>query len=420
MRTSTPGSCAAESAARRVVIVGGGYAGTTCAVTLARKLKGRSDVEVLLIEPDPCQQALSELDLVAVGPPRPQFCELWHPTVFKGLPVTVCYNSVIGVDPAARTVTVADGQKVDYWRLVVATGAIPFMPDIPGLSDNAVTMWSVQDAQDLQQRGERAFFKAAKLADTEARRKELSFVVIGGGATGVEIVGTMAQLLPKRMADQGLSSEDLSVTLIEGRSQILYDLPEKQRARALKRLEKMGARVLTGELVARVDESEITLQSGRLINASVVVWCGGAKADPAASGWGFATDKAGRIISDADLKIDGHEDIYAIGDVASIRNPKDNAVLPMLAQMAIQEGPWVAHNIMRETAGLAAEPFTPHMRGEFVSVGPSWGVGWMYSMNLTGLPAIIMKRVTYVKYWLQVGGVSLAWKRTREMLGMQR
>jgi NADH dehydrogenase len=406
--------------ARRVVIIGGGYAGTTCAVSLASKLDRSSDVQVLLIEPDPCQQALSELDLVAVGKPKPQFCELWHPTVFKNMPVTVCYNTVEEVDPVARTVTIADGQVVEYWRLVIATGAIPFVPPVDGLEDNAVTMWSVEDAQHLQQRTDRAFRKAITLSGREDRRAALSFVVIGGGATGVEIAGTMAKVLPERALDHGLDGDEVQVTLVEGRPQILYDLREKQRLKAVQRLEKMHARVITGEMVDAVGPDSIRFQSGREIDASIVVWCGGAQADPLTSSWGFETDNAGRLVVGADLKAEGQGAVYVIGDVASSRDPETNKVLPMLAQVAIQQGPWAARNILGEAQGRGTEPFEPHIRGEFVSVGPTWGVGWMFGIALTGIPAIIMKRITYVKYWFQVGGVSLAWKRTREMLSMAR
>lgn len=417
MKTQT-GACAGDDNVQRVLIAGGGYAGTTCAVSLARMLRGREDIEILLVEPDPCQQALSELDLVAVGPPRPQFCELWHPTVFRDLPVTVCYNRIDHIDPERHLVRIGDGEEVPYWRLVVATGAIPFIPNVPGLSDYAVTMWSVEDAQDLQQRVDRAFKAAARVASEQERRRILSFVVIGGGATGVEIMGTMAQMLPRRMAEQGLIPEELSVMLVEGREQILYDLPDKQRERAVKRLERMGAEVITGEMVEWVDESSIRLSSGRTLDASVVVFCGGAHADPHATEWGFETDNAGRIIVGQDLKTPDYDDVYVIGDVSSFRSPKTNAVLPMLAQMAIQEGPHAANNLYAEIQGQPTTPFVPHMRGEFVSVGPRWGVGWMYSINLTGFPAIVMKRITYVKYWFQVGGIPLAWKRTWEMLSM--
>jgi NADH dehydrogenase len=147
---STP----AIDATKRVVIVGGGYAGTTLAVRLGRALRRRAnrDVEVLLIEPNPCQQALSELDLVAVGPERPEFCELWLPAVLKEMPVRTCFNRVETIDPERQIVTTSDGNEVSYWRIAVCTGAVPSVPPIPGLAEHAVTMWSVADAQELQRR----------------------------------------------------------------------------------------------------------------------------------------------------------------------------------------------------------------------------------------------------------------------------
>ncbi|MBE0477037.1 MAG: FAD-dependent oxidoreductase, partial [Coriobacteriia bacterium] len=225
-RSASP--CESGSAPRRVVIAGGGYAGTTCAVELGRRMRPGDGVEVLLVEPDPCQQALSELDLVAVGPsPQPQFCELWHPTIFRDLPVTVCYNRVAAVEPDRHLVRVGEGQEVPYWRLVIATGAIASVPPIPGLRDRTITMWSVDDARELQQAVERQFKAAARQPDPEERARSLSFTVVGGGATGVEIVGTLGQMLPKRAREAGLDPRDLRMHLVEGRPEILYDLPEE-------------------------------------------------------------------------------------------------------------------------------------------------------------------------------------------------
>ena len=407
------------SGARRVVIVGGGYAGTTCAVTLGRAIRREGlDLEIVLVEPNPCQQALSELDLVAAGDARPEFCEVWHPVVFKGLPVKVVYDRVSLVYPDHGMVALDGCDTIEYWRLVVATGAVPSVPPIPGLSPHAITMWSVEDAQRLQASAQDAFRRAATIADRETRRETLSFVVVGGGATGVEICGTMARLLPKRMRAFGLEPEDLRVHLVEGRPDILYDLPERLRGIARGRLESMGVTVHTGALVSSVESATVNLVGGESIEAPVLVWAGGAKADPHAAAWGFDTDPAGRILADEYLKAPGFADVYVIGDVAAARHPETKGALPMLAQMAIQEGPATAQNIVREARAEGIEPFQPHIRGEFVSIGPRWGVGVMYGLQLTGIPAIVMKRITYVKYWLQVGGPRLAWKRGREMLTM--
>ncbi len=419
MRTGTQSSIG-EDGGRRVIIAGGGYAGTTTAVRLARKMRPDDGIEIVIVEPNPCQQALSELDLVAAGPPRPEFCELWYPRVFGKLPVTVCYNRVADVQPTTHEIVLGgwDGERVKYWRLVLATGAVPAIPPVPGLADSALTMWSVEDAQELQRRTAAAFKKAATVADREERRRVLSFTVVGGGATGVEVVGTLAQLLPRRMRAAGLDPADLRVTLVEGRPSILYDLPERQRGRAVARLERMGARVVTGQMVSGVEHEELVLADGSRVPARVLVVAAGAKADPHAMDWGLTADNGGRLLVGPDLRAQGVDDVYVVGDVAAARHPTDNRTLPMLAQMAIQEGPHAADNILREARGHATEAFSPHLRGEFVSVGPRWGVGWMYGTNLTGIPAIFMKRVTYVKYWLQAGGIRLAWKRTIEMLSM--
>jgi NADH dehydrogenase len=405
---------------RRVVIVGGGYAGTTCAITLARKMPRSGDLEIVLVTPDPCQQALSELDLVAVGPSRPQFCELWHPTVFKDLPVNVVYDRVSDVRPDEHLVVVGGKEEMKYWRLVLATGAVPVVPPVPGLKEHAITMWGVKDAQRLQEMIYEQFKEAAKAGDPEGRARALSFTVVGGGATGVEIIGTMARMLPKMAEHDGLDPRDLRLTLIEGRKEILYDLPPVQRGKAMKRLGKMGVVLKTGSMVERVEEGRIHLSSGESIPSPVMVWCGGAKADPHASEWGLELAAHGRLACDEFLKTPGHEDIYVIGDISGSLHPDTGRLLPMLAQLAIQEGPDTAMNIIREAGGKPMEPFRPNIRGEFVSVGPTWGVGWMFGFNLTGLPAIAMKRITYLKYWLQVGGVRLAWKRLREMLAMAR
>lgn len=423
MRQAPCATCATPSVGKRIVIAGGGYAGTTAAVNLGRKLKGRSDVEIMLIEPNAHQQALSELDLVAVGPARAEFCELWHARVFKNLPVTVCYNRVTSVNPASHSVTVGSHGvttgEVDYWRLVLATGAVAFVPPVPGLAEHAVTMWSVADAQELQRRGEVQFRVAAKL-DPIDRPRALSFTVIGGGATGIEIVGTLAELLPKRIRTFGLDRSDLRIRLVEGRPDILYDLPQQLRERTKRHLAKLGVELITGSMVSRVERDTVHLENGSVIDSSVLVFCGGAKAEPSALEWGLEVDASGRLVVSEVCKAPGYDDIYVVGDISAFRDTETGRTIPMLAQFAIREAEHTAKNILRELRCEQPTPFPSGMHGEFVSAGPSWGIGWMFGLNLSGIPAIIMKRLTYVLYWLQVGGIPLAVRRTREMLKMQR
>lgn len=154
--------------------------------------------------------------------------------------------------------------------------------------------------------------------------------------------------------------------------------------------------------------------------AAVIVWCGGAQADPDAAGWGLMADDSGRLVCDESFKARGQDDVYVIGDVAAFHDPRDGRVLPMLAQFAIRGAEATAENILREVHGEATQAFQPRMHGEFVSVGPRWGVGWMFRFSIWGWPAITMKRLTYVLYWIEVGSYGLAWSRTRQMLRPNR
>ena len=159
-----------------------------------------------------------------------------------------CFNRVETIDPERQIVTTSDGNEVGYWRIAVCTGAVPSVPPMPGLAEHAMTMWSVADAQELQRRVNAQLKLAARMPDSLQRQDALSVTVCGGGATGLEIIGTIGQLLPKRAAEIGLDPEDLRMSLVEGRPQILYDLPEAQRLRAASRLEagRAGVRRLDG------------------------------------------------------------------------------------------------------------------------------------------------------------------------------
>jgi NADH dehydrogenase len=408
---------------RRVVIVGGGYAGLTCAVTIAHRMRKTDGIEIVLIDPRPYQQALSELDLVAAGTPRPQFAELWYADVLRGLAIKVVYDRLENVCTDKRCVEVGPRGgptvSIDYWRLVLATGAIPAVPPVPGLREHALTMWSVDDALKLQRAIEEQFRHVITVCDPKQRECALTITVVGGGATGVEIVGTIAKRLPPMVSKAGHDPAEVTVTLIEARPDILYDLPEPQRERARRRLERMGVKLLLGRKLERIEDETAILEDGITVPSPVLVWCGGAHADPDAVEFGLAFDNSGRLVCDENLKAKDHEAIYVIGDVAAFRDPGTGRVLPMLAQFAIREAEHSADMVLREARGRDLAPFVPNMHGEFVSVGPGWGVGWMFHINVSGWPAIVMKRITYIMYWIQVGSYRLAWKRTVQMLRLR-
>jgi NADH:ubiquinone reductase (H+-translocating) len=408
---------------RRVIVAGGGYAGLTCAVTLAHRMRDTDGIEIVLVDPRPYQQALSELDLVAAGTPRPQFAELWYADALRGLPIKVVNDRIDNVVIAENRIVIGPRQapsgSIPYWRLVLATGAVPAVPPVPGLREHALTMWSVDDALRLQREIDDHFRRGITIADPEKRRHALAITVVGGGATGVEIVGTIARRLPHMIARTGHDPSESTINLIEGRPDILYDLPEPQRLGARRRLERLGVHVILGRKLESVADEIAYLEGEIAVPSPVLVWCGGAHADPDAVGWGLVSDNSGRLVAEASLKAQDQNTVYVIGDVAAFRDPSTGRVLPMLAQFAIREAEHAADAVLREVRGEQAQPFIPHMHGEFVSVGPGWGVGWMFGVPVYGWPAIVMKRLTYIMYWVQVGSFRLAWKRTVQMLRMR-
>jgi NADH:ubiquinone reductase (H+-translocating) len=218
----------------------------------------------------------------------------------------------------------------------------------------------------------------------------------------------------------GYDRSMITLTLLEGRPEILYDLPARQRAKAVRRLQGMGVNLVMGEMLEEVTDLMARTSTGREIPARTLVWCGGAKADPDANAWGLEVDNSGRLVVETDHHIAGCPDVYAVGDVAAFKDPETNRVIPMLAQFAIRGAAHCAVNIVAEARGKGTTPFHPHMHGEFVSVGPRWGVGWMFKLPVSGWFAIVMKRITYIMYWLQVGTFRLAYRRTIQMMRMHR
>ena len=225
-----------------------------------------------------------------------------------------------------------------YWRLVIATGAIAFVPPVQGLAEHAVTMWSVADAQELQRRIEAAFKQAAKLGSAEERAARAQLHGHRRRRDRHRDRGHARADAPQASGIRaGIDPADLRVRLVEGRREILFDLPEPQRAKAVRRLERMGVELVLGSMVEEVEPGVVRLADGREIDSNVLVFCGGAKADPDAIGWGLAADNAGRLVVDQTSRSELYPDVYSVGDVSSFRDPEGNRTLPMLAQFAIRE-----------------------------------------------------------------------------------
>jgi NADH dehydrogenase len=350
----------------RVLILGGGFAG----IGAAKKLK-EAGADVVLVDrhdyhtfqPLLYQLATDLLETSAVGHPlRDLFHE--HPHV------TVHQDGVSAVDLGAREVRFEEMAPFTYDYLVLALGAEVTFFGTEGAPENAFPMYTLTDAVRLKEhvleRWEAADRDPA-LVDDGA----LNVVVVGGGPTGVESAGALAELYRADFAKDfpAIPQEKARIVLVEGGVALLSMFKSDIRDYTKRALEKRGVEVLLGELVESVTPTRVTLKSGQVIEAHTLVWGAGLQANPIATSLGVELTRGNRIPVEPDLSVAGHPEVFAVGDVAAITDPKTKQLLPQLGSVALQSGEQAGENIARAIRGEQTEPFHYHDKGTMATIG---------------------------------------------------
>ena len=381
----------------RVVVIGAGFGGLAVAKGLA---KAPVDVEIIdannfhLFQPLLYQVATAGLDADDVA--------YAVRGVFRGQRnVRVHMASVTGIDLDTRTVTLDRGDggvdELSYDTLVVAAGAVSASFGIDGVDEHAIALKDLDDALDLRlavlERFERASSDPAAVG-----RGELNVVLCGGGPTGVETAGAMMELFTRVLAKDfpNVDVRAARVVLVEAGPRLLGAMSTKSSERARRTLSRRGVEVRTGVGVARItcdgQRRLVHLTDGTVIPAGVVVWAAGVRASPLAEQLGVELTKGGRIVVDPDLTVHGHPDVFAIGDIAasparSVPGVDGPAVLPQVAQVAIQGGRHAARQIVRRLANESTEPFRYRDKGTMATIGRHDAVTELPNgMRLTALP----------------------------------
>ena len=385
----------------RVLILGGGFAG----VGAAKALKD-ADVEVVLIDkhdyhtfqPLLYQVATALLDTPSVGHP---LRDLFH----KEPNVTIHQATVTAIDLDKREVQFAELDPLTYDYLVPALGAEVNFFGTGGTPEHAFPMYTLADAVRLKEHVLRKW-EAADRDETLVEDGALSIVVVGGGPTGVESAGALAELYESNFAEDypNLPQEKARITLVEAGPELFMMFKPKLRAYAKEALEKRGVDVLVGELVASVEPTRVTLKSGKVLEAHTLVWGAGLQANPLASSLGLELQKGNRISAEPDLSIAGHPEVFAVGDIAWITDTKTDEVLPQLGSVALQAGELAGENIERLVSGKETKPFRYHDKGTMATIGRGAAVVQLpHGRTMKGEPA-----------WLAWGAVHLSLLATGE------
>jgi len=375
---------------QRVVILGGGFAG----LTSARALR-RAPVQVTLVDRRNHHLFQPLLYQVATGGLSPANIAAPLRAVLKRQRnARVLMAEVTGFDVPARQVRLGDG-GLEYDMLIVATGSRHAYFGHDAWERFAPGLKEIDDAIEIRRRVLLAFEIAERDADPASRAALLTFVIVGGGPTGVEMAGAIAEMAHATFTGnfRSIDPADARILLIEAEDRILPAYPPALQEKAAQALVRLGVSVRMGTRVTDVrGDSVVVAHGGRTetIPARTVIWAAGVQASPAgrllAAATGAATDRAGRVSVGDELTLPGHPEIFVIGDLANVRG-SDGRPLPGLAPVAIQEGRYVARLIARRLDGGTMPPFRYHDPGTMATIGRAAAVAVIGPLRLSGYPA---------------------------------
>jgi NADH dehydrogenase len=376
-----------------VVVVGGGFGG----LYAARALAGRP-VRVTLLDRRNhhlFQPLLYQVATAALNPS--DIAAPLRSVLRRAKNVTVLLAEVERVDLAARRVVLDRGQ-LDYDALILAAGASHSYFGHEDWEVFAPGLKSLEDALEIRRRILLAYESAEREPDAAERTALLTFVVVGGGPTGVELAGALAEISRQTIARdfRVIDPTKARVVLLEGGARILSSFPESLSRRAQAALEHIGVEVRTGAVVTRVTADAVWL-GGEQIRARTMLWAAGVAAAPLARTLGVALDRAGRVPVEPDLSIPGHPDAFVIGDMSVLGGPS-GAPLPGLAPVAMQQGRCAADNALRRLSGRPTRTFRYRDRGTMATIGRAAAVAVIGGLQLSGLVAWLAWLLVHIMF----------------------
>jgi len=391
--SSAASQAATQPGRPRVVIIGAGFAGLSAARGLAD-----APVDVTVIDQRNCHLFQPLLYQVATAGLSP--ADIATPIrgiLRKQRNTKVLLGRVIGIDTAARVAETDDG-RVPYDTLIVATGARHAYFGRDEWERVAPGLKVIEDATYVRRKVLIAFERAETSQDPAERRRLLNFVIIGGGPTGVELAGAIAELGRKALAAdfRNIDPRETRVILVEASPRVLGAFPESLSLAAKVALEKLGVEVRLGKPVTVCDESGIVVD-GERIEARTILWAAGVAASPAADWLGAEKDRVGRVVVEPDLTVPGHPEIFALGDTA-LALDRAGKPLPGIAPVAKQQGAYVARVVRARLEGRTVPAFRYRHLGNMATIGRKVAVADFGRVRMSGRIAWLLWGIVHVYF----------------------
>jgi NADH dehydrogenase len=367
---------------KRIVILGGGFGGLYAAKTLSK-----TDASITLVDRRNYhlfQPLLYQVATAALNPS--DIAAPIRAVLRKQKNASVIMGDVQAIDTEHRIITMADGELA-YDILIVATGATHSYFSHPEWEENAPGLKTIEDALEIRRRVLRAFEAAERETDPERQKAWLTFVIVGGGPTGVELAGALSEIARQTMLRdfRRINPSSARVVLVEGKERVLPPYPPTLSAKAADQLRSLGVEVLANAVVTRITDHEVCVGE-TTIPTRMVLWAAGVQASPLAKSLGVPLDRAGRVLVEPDLSIPDHREVFVVGDLAAVKND-DGSLVPGVAPAAIQEGIHTAKNIARMIDGQPTLPFRYRDKGSLATIGRAAGVADFGRLKLSGFIA---------------------------------
>lgn len=362
-----------------VVIIGGGFAG----LDAARGFSG-ADVRVTLLDRHNYhlfQPLLYQVATAALSPADIASPIRW--ILRKQKNVQVLLADVTAID-AQRRAVLTDRGEIAYDYLIVATGAAHSYFGHPEWAARAPGLKTLDDALEIRRRVLLAYEAAERETDPDNRRRLLTFVIVGGGPTGVELAGALAEIARQSLPQdfRSIRPESARILLVEGGPHVLATFPETLRQHARDALQRLGVEVVTGSIVSQIDQNGVVV-AGNAIPAQTVLWAAGVAASPIAKSLGVPLDRVGRVTSRPTLALAEHPQVYVAGDLCAFT--ENGKPLPGVAQVAMQQGAHAAANILRVIRNQPQLPFHYRDFGTMATIGRNAAVGDVFGLKIHGV-----------------------------------
>lgn len=389
----------------RVVIVGGGFGGLNAAKAL-----GRAPVDVTLIDRRNFHLFQPLLYQVATGALSPgEVASPLRHVVGRNKNTRVLLNEVSAIDAGARELILSSGDRVGYDTLILAAGARHHYFGHPEWERIAPGLKTIEDATEMRSRILRAFEMAERESDPDLRRGWLTFVIIGGGPTGVELAGAVGEIANDTLQYdfQTIDPRDANINLVESGDRVLSTFDPHLSAKAEQALIRLHVRTLTGALATAVDENGVTIRTGKTekrLAAKTVLWAAGVLASPIGRALHDATgcelDRIGRVVINPDLTIPGHPEIFVIGDMANFSH-QGGKPLPGVCQPAMQQGVYAARTVLARLGNRTMPGFRYIDLGSMATIGRGKAIAEIFGVRLHGYIAWLTWLFIHLMYLIE-------------------